>query len=236
MRLGLVAWGQNCSNSNFKGNYGFLVTGPDKHGTPTVSVGHIKSDGQGNFTGMESVSSNGQIFTNAPATGTYTINADCTGSGTITPQGGNTSGFGLVVISGGKTLQILATDAGTVQVGVAVAQGNATCTNAGVQGTYGVLANGTFVGIGGFALNGLVTLDGAGKLSGTESGSIAGQIFGGAAVSGSYKIKANCTGTATFKVTGEPTQHAGLVVVNGGKELLVMETDANTVVAGTAQK
>lgn len=233
--LCLSSWGATCSNKTVTGNYGYAVSGVASDGSAITNVGHFKADGKGNFSGTQTTSSGGQIFSNFPTKGTYSINSDCTGSGTITIQG-KQSNFGMVVVSGGKSFQILNTDSPNIQAGTASAQGNATCTLAGLKGTWGVLATGGFVGVGAVALNGHFTLDGAGSLKGTESGSIAGQIFTGAPVTGSYKVKSNCTGSATFKIPKEPTEHANLVVVNGGQALLLIETDSNTVVSGAGQQ
>ena len=233
--LCLSGWGATCSNATIKGSYGYSVTGVASDGSAIASVGHFKADGKGSFVGTQTTSSGGQISSNVPTMGTYSINSDCTGSGTITINN-KQSNFGMVVVSGGKAFQILSTDSPNVQGGTATAQGNATCTLAGLKGTFGILSSGLFVGIGPVVLSGQFTLDGAGNLKGTESGSIAGQIFNGAPVTGSYKVKSSCTGSATFKIPQQPTEHANLVVVNGGQNLLVIETDTNTVVSGSGQQ
>jgi len=230
-----LAASAKCSNANVTGKYGFLSTGFDQDGNPIAVLGYINANGKGTFTGTEIESDNGSVES-AAAKGTYSINADCTGSGTITPKGGKASHFALVVVSGGTTLQSLTTDAGAVQSGTTQAEGKATCTVAGVKGTYGIQAEGVFLGVGAVALDGLLTFDGKGNVSGTESGSIAGQIFTAASVSGSYTIKPNCTGTAAFSISGEPTLHSSLVMTNGAKNMLVLETDSSTVVAGSGQQ
>jgi hypothetical protein len=89
--------------------------------------------------------------------------------------------------------------------------------------------------VGAVALDGLFSLDGKGNVTGTESGSIAGSIFTGQAVSGAYSVASNCTGTLTVTVLGQ-TEHSSFVVTNGGKGMLVLETDANTVVSGFGQQ
>ena len=233
--LSFPAWGATCSDKTVTGNYGYTVSGVASDGSAITNVGHFKSDGKGSFAGTQTTSSGGQIFSNFPTKGTYSVNSDCTGSGTITISG-KQSNFGMVVVSGGKSFQILNTDSPNIQAGTASAQGNAPCTLAGLKGTFGVLSSGLFVGVGPVVLSGQFTLDGAGKLKGTESGSIAGQVFTGAPVTGSYKVKSNCTGSATFKIPKEPTEHANLVVVSGGQSLLVIETDSNTVVSGSGQQ
>jgi len=235
LALSLTAWGQ-CSNADLTGKYGFAGGGLDKNGNPIHVLAYIKANGRGTFTGTETGSDDGTVFTNIPLTGTYSINSDCTGSGTSKLKGQKTTNhFNLVVVSGGKNLQTLSTDAPNVQAGTVQAQGKATCTVAGLKGSFGIEASGDFIGVGAVALDGLFTLDGKGNVSGTESGSIAGSIFTGQSVSGTYTVASNCTGTITVTVLGQ-TEHSSFVVTNGGKELLVVETDANTVVSGFGQQ
>jgi len=233
--LGIAASGQ-CSNASLAGKYGFSAGGLDKHGTPISLLGYINANGKGTFTGTETGSDDGSVFTNVPLTGTYSIKSDCTGSGTSKLKGQkNTNHFTLVVVSGGKNLQFLSTDAPNVQSGTVQAQGKATCTVAGLKGNFGIEANGVFIGVGAVALDGLFALDGKGNVSGTESGSIAGSIFTEQSVSGTYTVASNCTGTLTVTVLGQ-TEHSSFVVTNGGKGMLLLETDATTVVSGFGQQ
>jgi len=234
LALGLAGWGQ-CSNANVTGKYGYAGGGLDKGGNPIRVIGYFNANGKGTFKGNETGSDGGSIVTNLPVTGTYSVNSDCTGSGTITPKGGKVSHFTLVVLSGGKNLQYLTTDAPNVQAGSAQAQGKATCTVAGIKGSFGIEAGGVFVGVGAVAFDGLFTLDGKGTVSGTESGSIAGSIFTKQPVSGSYTVTSFCTGTMTLMVDGQ-TEHTSFVVTNDGQSLQVVETDANTVVSGFGQQ
>jgi hypothetical protein len=234
LALGLAGWGQ-CSNANVTGKYGYAGGGLDKGGNPIRVIGYFNANGKGTFKGNETGSDGGSIVTNLPVTGTYSVNSDCTGSGTITPKGGKVSHFTLVVLSGGKNLQYLTTDAPNVQAGSAQAQGKATCTVAGIKGNFGIEAGGVFVGVGAVAFDGLFTLDGKGTVSGTESGSIAGSIFTKQPVSGSYTVTSFCTGTMTLMVDGQ-TEHTSFVVTNDGQSLQVVETDANTVVSGFGQQ
>jgi len=55
-------------------------------------------------------------------------------------------------------------------------------------------------------------------------------------VTGSYSVDANCRGTATIKPKWGSEMHFSFVVVDCGKEMLAVETDADTVVSGTLVK
>ena len=233
--FGMMAWGQ-CSDANVTGKYGYLVNGLDGSGNPIAVVGYLKANGKGTATGIQSGSDDGGIEQNVPTSGTYTINSDCTGSGTIKLKGAKKANtFGLVVVSGGKALQILDTDTGTVQGGTAEAQGKETCTAAGLNGSIGIQAAGEFIGTGAVALDGLFTFDGKGNVSGIVSGSLAGSIFTGQSVSGSYTVASNCTGTTSFSLLGQ-TLTTDFVMTDGAQHLFVVETNSGTVVSGRGQQ
>jgi len=74
-----------CSNATLRGDYGLLVSGIRGAGPGRsesfVGTGIHTYDGHGGFTGMDST--HGQLTgadRNRPVTGTYEVNADCTGA------------------------------------------------------------------------------------------------------------------------------------------------------------
>jgi len=74
-----------CSNATLRGDYGLLVSGIRGAGPGRtesfVGTGIHTYDGHGGFTGMDST--HGQLTgadRNRPVTGTYDVNADCTGA------------------------------------------------------------------------------------------------------------------------------------------------------------
>src|SRR5215471_5403586 len=71
---------QACSNASLKGSYGFYSSGFNvPAGTPRVTLGRETYDGNGNFTNTVTVNSNGTVI-HGNNFGTYTVNADCTGT------------------------------------------------------------------------------------------------------------------------------------------------------------
>jgi hypothetical protein len=74
-----------------------------------------------------------------------------------------------------------------------------------------------------------------GNLSGTETFSV-NYVNTEASVTGTYTENANCTGTAQVTPSGGSAVNFNTVVVSGGKELLMLETDSNTLLGGTAQQ
>jgi hypothetical protein len=78
----------------------------------------------------------------------------------------------------------------------------AKCSEATLKGTYLFAQNG--VEIKGtdqrpFALAGYDVFDGNGEVKGVASGNFNGETFRNEPLSGTYSVKANCTGTFTFK-------------------------------------
>jgi hypothetical protein len=82
---------------------------------------------------------------------------------------------------------------------------------------------------------GQVTLDGKGNISGTETFTNNG-IISTLSVTGTYTENSNCTGTWTVIPSGGSAIDFNTVVVNSGKELLLIESDNNTNAAGHAQQ
>jgi hypothetical protein len=229
--LSSAAWAATCSNASLSGTYGFLHDGTDSNGAPTsAAVTQITFDSTtGTFTGEQTASHDGVIVTE-PVTGTYTIASSCTGTGTPTEG----SPFSIVVTSTGFLALHLFAE------GFAVKQGPPTCTNAGVKGRFGFETTGVFLATGAVAFIGELKLtvnpSGEGVISGRVASSEDGTFLTFEPVTGSYKVGADCRGRATITPKGLPEMHFHLVVVNGGNEMLAVETDANTVVSGTLQR
>jgi hypothetical protein len=231
LALSFTAWAGNCSNDSLSGTYGFLHDGTDSNGTPlTAAVTQITFDSTtGMFTGETTASHDG-VISQASLTGTYAIDANCTGTGT--PAGG--SPFSIVVTSTGFLALHLDSE------GFAVKQGSPTCSNAGVQGSFGFETTGVFLATGAVAFIGELKLtvnpSGEGVVSGQVASSEDGTFLTFEPVTGSYKVGTDCRGWATIKAKGIPEMRLHLVIVDGGKEMLAIETDADTVVSGTLVK
>jgi hypothetical protein len=97
---------RGCSNTSLRGAYGFQTGGIIvPAGTPRGNLGRYVFDGAGNFTNTLTVNDNGTIIPVTDA-GTYTVNADCTG--TISPDSGGS--VDIVLVDGGKEFHLLRTD------------------------------------------------------------------------------------------------------------------------------
>lgn len=223
-----------CSNATLVGNYGFTITGVNSSASLMAAVGQLTADGKGNLTGIEAESDGGVISTNIALTGTYSLKSNCTGVATITGNG-SSAPFSLVVVSNGAQFELAKTEAGTAQYGYALAQGKATCTDAGVKSVFGFRGGGyTTPSMAPNAWNGQVKLDGLGHISGSESASFGGTIQS-FPLTGTYTVNSNCTGTAVFSGGGSQS-NTYFVIVNGGQSMMQVETDPNSINTNFVQK
>lgn len=180
-------------------------------------------------------------------TATYAVASNCTVEATATLDGSPPLDLAFLLTS--KGFLYVTQTTGVIAQGFGVKQGSPICTNAGVEGSYGLETTGTFLAgapaIGPVAFIGELELlvnpsnpsgEGmiSGQLAGTENGTIL--MFAKEPVTGSYTIGTNCWGRATIKPKSRSAMHFSLLVVDGGKEMLAIETDANTVVSGTLQR
>ena len=101
-----------CSVATLNGSYGWTYSGfsaKGTHGTtmfPVDAAGTATFDGAGNFSVTFALSFDGTSSLGNSATGTYTVNSDCTG--VLTSTSGGTDNFAFVIVSGGA--DVLATD------------------------------------------------------------------------------------------------------------------------------
>jgi hypothetical protein len=109
------------------------------------------------------------------------------------------------------------------------------CSNASLQGSFGVTSTGTIVGVGPLAAVGVVTFDGQGNHVGFDTisfnGSIARMNFGG-----TYKVNSDCTGSDTENFQGGPTIHRDFVIVDEGREIRFIVTDSGNAVTAVAKR
>jgi hypothetical protein len=105
-----------CTNRTLQGDYGYAATGVliDTPGLPQEaqfrSIGAIHFDGKGNLAWVEHTVVNGRLVLpdGAEASGTYTVNADCTGTTVVnTPNSPVPLNQHIVVVKWGKEVHTL---------------------------------------------------------------------------------------------------------------------------------
>jgi len=113
-------------------------------------------------------------------------------------------------------------------------QGQVTCGLGTSNRTFAVNLSGTVVGTGPIGYTGQLILSATGSVTGTMTLNVNGTVTNKVNVRGTYTEGSNCMGTAAI-TAGTSKMNFDFVVVNSGKELLMLETDTNTVVSGNAQ-
>ena len=100
-------------NATLHGSYTVFGSGTIVGIGPVTVVGVHTWDGQGNTVATYTASVNGTIFTDVTVTGTYSVNADCTGSNAESDG----SNYNLVASPDGNSTTWIRTDAGTIVSG-----------------------------------------------------------------------------------------------------------------------
>ena len=160
----------------------------------------------------------------------------CTGTLTLSNEDQSPADYAIVLDDSHHGFQMLQTDAGTAQPGFAVAQGKATCGLTGKKQVLALNLLGTaYPNVQIVAIVGPVTLDGKGNISGTETFSVGGAISSSSST-GTYTVNADCTGTVQILPSGGTQLNFSSVVVDGGKQVLLIENDNNTTVSGAMQE
>jgi hypothetical protein len=107
----------SCSLQGVSGRYGYTTSGSIPTLGAVAAVGHITLEASGNLTGAQTASFNGAIVPET-LSGTYTVNADCTGTATINVFHGGvlarTTNLNVVYDNNQRELRAIFLTAGTV--------------------------------------------------------------------------------------------------------------------------
>jgi hypothetical protein len=111
------AQARSCSMHGVSGKYGYTISGTIPTLGAVAAVGQISLDAEGNVAGAQTASFNGAIVKET-LSGTYTVNADCTGSATVNVFHSGvlvrTSSFDVVWDNNQRELRAIFLTAGTV--------------------------------------------------------------------------------------------------------------------------
>lgn len=125
-----------CSNRTLHGSYAFTISGqilaPPQAAGLVSGVALTVFDGQGGGSQVDHASHNGVPFVEdwRPGSVTYSINPDCTGTMTITPEPTNMADFGpplhlyIVVTRDGSQVDTVVSNPGTQTTSIGVRRGS----------------------------------------------------------------------------------------------------------------
>jgi hypothetical protein len=224
-----------CTNASITGNYGYSLSGlvVSTGQAPFVAAGTMTFDGSGNLTGKDTATEGSSV--SRTFTGTYSMNADCSGTVTVLDSLGTTSQYNVLMAA--DRIQFVETDTGTIVAGEAKRK-RTVCVVQDITGTYDFAVTGWFYSNSSplaYADAGKLTADGGGAFSLVDVVSQGGTITS-RTVPGTYAVNADCTGLATFNDPNLGPSHANFTVVASGREMQFIQTDPNTVVSGSATR
>jgi len=107
--------------------------------------------------------------------------------------------------------------------------------DATLRGAYMSMGGGTVVGVGPVAFIGTIYLDGKGGIVNPFTASFGGTILRGSGP-GTYTVNSDCTGTQTLQTPSGGTQQYDFRVSPNGNKFDYIETDAGTVISGSATR
>jgi hypothetical protein len=108
---------QSCKLQDLNGTYGFTLKGDNlARGVGYIVAGVLTADGSGNITGSGKQTVAGQV-TDAEFTGTYQVNADCTGTTHLQFVGGVQSDLYFVLVQDGEEAMMLYVGPGVLESG-----------------------------------------------------------------------------------------------------------------------
>jgi hypothetical protein len=120
-----TSFSQSCHVGTLKGSYAGTVTGHNTSGVPVAyqAIAHFDAAGHFSLSGFTYVMNGTVLVNNASAAGgTYTVNADCSGSIQIT-SGGQTFQFAILITGRDQSqFQMLETDGTATTTGNALRQ------------------------------------------------------------------------------------------------------------------
>jgi hypothetical protein len=254
-RLMPVVQAQNgCSESALRGPYGFQIKGTIVGLGPIGGVARLVFDGAGNFTQTDNVTVNGsKILVNRSGSGTYDVEADCTGTQTLN-TGGQVIHTSFVIAENGKEVFDEVTDPDRVITGVGKAVSSLddnedddsspfVCSRKTIKGSYATSTTGSIVfagPVGAVADVGRIIFDGDGGASQTTAVSLNGAItLSRSSLSGTYQVEEDCTGEISLTLpgpTGPIISKSRFVIVRNGEELLTVNSGVGRVLTGIATR
>lgn len=138
---------------------------------------------------------------------------------------------------------VLVLAAGLCSTSVTAFADDEVCSVASLSGSYGIQSTGSIVAfgpIGTIAEAGVIKFDGSGRVAQTTTVSLSGTIVPNrSSLSGSYLVNPDCTGDLALLLPvpgGTTTSALHFVIVNHGKEILLVNTGAGRVIVSNAKK
>lgn len=217
-----VLYADACDPARFSGPYAFQLSGTTTiSGTekPTTVLGRLTFDGAGIVDGVSSAMFTGLLLSN-PVTGAYEVHTDCTITWKLQDDSGAYQNFAGAVSQDLTRIQFRQTDPGGAQRGT-MRKTLETCSAADLQKRYTYSISGTIIPMQETSAA-TRTVSGKGILLADETPSL--QVDADCTVQFSLLLRMPNGDQLPMKMRG--------YLVDGGKEILAIQTDPGAMVAG----
>jgi len=234
---------EGCGARSLHGAYGYAFQGqvipPGTTEFDAAIAGRIVFDAHGGLSGYEWDSTNG-VQETLTFTGSYSVQADCTGTANLVNSNGRTDHITLGLIEGGQEFNFTVTDPGVVITGRPSRQGISRCTDRSLSGVFNAAASGsdfTSAGVenGDDSLFFTIHFDGRGHEFGSATLNINGFSFPDT-FTGTYHVNPDCTGTATNTFASGGSDLVNFVIVEQGNEVKFFNAQPGIVFDGTMDR
>ncbi|MFY9532356.1 MAG: hypothetical protein WAR24_25925 [Candidatus Acidiferrales bacterium] len=215
------------SNASLSGNYAFLEQGV-ANGQSLVVGGILKADGAGNLTGVDDQNVGETVTQNTSVAGSYSIASNGRGTATLSLVSGTLNQVFYLVDS--TTVMAMDTDSTRMSGGRASLQQGNSFALASLKGSLGFGLVGFELSGGDLNLVGQLSVDGAGKIVGTEDQFVNNAANPSSSLAGSYAVGANGRGTGQV-ISANGTTNFLFYLTSPGTAL-VMGADSTAVNVG----
>jgi hypothetical protein len=219
-----------CDPAKLVGAYGFQLSGHTTisgEAKPVVSVGRLVFDGKGGLSGYSSVNFAGYFLGN-PVTGAYEAHTDCTISWSLQDDSGAYQHFSGKLTPDNLAAEFSQSDPGGAQKGfLQLVAPKCSAASFAPLYTFGMAGSTTPMNPGDVAhqvsTEGSVEPDAAGNLKIV--------IPNATPTAGTITVDADCFAQIAMTLPSGDSISLRGILVNGGKQILAMETDPGTTVA-----
>jgi hypothetical protein len=219
-----------CDPAKLEGAYGFQLSGHttiSADSKPVVSVGRLVFDGHGVLSGYSSVNFAGYFLGN-PVTGAYEAHDDCTITWSLQDDSGAFQHFIGKLTPDNSSAEFHQSDPGGAQNGV-LQKVAAQCSAAGLAPLYsfGIAGGTTPMNPGDVAR----PISAAGSVEPDAAGNLKITVPGGAPpTAGTITVDSDCFAQISMALPSGDSINLRGILVNGGKQILAMQTDAGATV------
>jgi hypothetical protein len=228
-----------CNPADLAGVYGFQLSGDTAisgESKPVASLGRIVLSEDGLISGYSTVMFAGYLLGN-PVTGTFESHWDCTITWILQDDSGSFQHFSGVAATGGRSVHFSQTDPGGAQRGT-MARIPTECKASDLRNEYGFTLSGSTIAMVPGETPGTVTVKGL--IQGHENGGFKLSLGDNSTVVTDVAITVDAECIVEIKLTlpapgagtAVPTMLRG-VLIDGGKQILAIETDAGATVLAT---